>query len=187
MAILDAWTSLYGTGVDAREDTLTAWMRVVSMCAPRSRGGQALLLGETDPVIARSLALWDGRVPGCAELAERAETGLPPVVGAACVWGRRDVVRAALEHIGVFTGDLAVIDTGKGVCRRYGGPCRSHSRARSTPASLRPRRTGLRRWCGCRCPNAPNWRDGCVRRVARHVAAREPGELRFQLDPKDLI
>ena len=23
--------------------------------------------------------------------------------------------------------------------------------------------------------------------VARHVAAREPGELRFQLDPKDLI
>lgn len=65
-------------------------------------------------MIARSLALWDGRVLAAQELAERAETGLPPVVGAACVWGRRDVVRAALEHIGAFTGDLAVIDTGQG-------------------------------------------------------------------------
>lgn len=187
VAILDAWTSLYGTGVDAREDTLTAWMRVVSMCAPRSRGGQALLLGETDPVIARSLALWDGRVLAAQELAERAETGLPPVVGAACVWGRRDVVRAALEHIDAFTGDLAVIDTGQGGVPAVWGPVPI-----AQPRTIDAREleaTQDRVKAVVRVPLSE--RAELARRlraeVARHVAAREPGELRFQLDPKDLI
>lgn len=187
VAILDAWTSLYGIGVDAREDTLTAWMRVVSMCAPRSRGGQALLLGETDPVIARSLALWDGRVLAAQELAERAETGLPPVVGAACVWGRRDVVRAALEHIGAFTGDLAVIDTGQGGVPAVWGPVPI-----AQPRTIDAREleaTQDRVKAVVRVPLSE--RAELARRlraeVARHVAAREPGELRFQLDPKDLI
>lgn len=49
VAILDAWTSLYAFGIDAGVDTLTSWMRAVSLCAPRIRGGQALLIGETDP------------------------------------------------------------------------------------------------------------------------------------------
>ena len=45
VAILDAWTSLYASGIDADVDTLTGWMRAVSLCAPRTRGGQALLIG----------------------------------------------------------------------------------------------------------------------------------------------
>ncbi len=68
MAVLDAWTSLYALGVDARLDTLTAWMRAMSLCAPRSRGGQALILGETDPAIAQSLMLWDSRILAAKDL-----------------------------------------------------------------------------------------------------------------------
>ena len=34
VAILDAWTSLYASGIDADVDTLTGWMRAVSLCAP---------------------------------------------------------------------------------------------------------------------------------------------------------
>ena len=98
VAVLDAWTSLYALGVDARLDTLTAWMRAVSLCAPRSRGGQALILGETDPAIAQSLMLWDSRILAAKDLEERVETGMPPAVAAACVWGRRDAV-LSLIHI----------------------------------------------------------------------------------------
>ena len=92
VAVLDAWTSLYALGVDARLDTLTAWMRAMSLCAPRSRGGQALILGETDPAIAQSLMLWDSRILAAKDLEERVETGMPPAVAAAS---------AVLGHIGL--------------------------------------------------------------------------------------
>ena len=35
VAVLDAWTSLYALGVDARLDTLTAWMRKEGMAFRR--------------------------------------------------------------------------------------------------------------------------------------------------------
>ena len=63
-------------------------MRAVSLCAPRSRGGQALILGETDPAIAQSLMLWDSRILAAKDLEERVETGMPPAVAAACDAGR---------------------------------------------------------------------------------------------------
>ncbi|WP_278813373.1 primosomal protein N' [Bifidobacterium pullorum] len=186
VAILDAWTSLYETGVDARVDTLTAWMRAVAMCAPRSRGGQALVLGETDPVLARSLALWDGTVLAERELVERAETGLPPAAAAACVWGRRDAVRTALDHIGAFHGDLAVVDTAQGEMPAVWGPVPI-----AQPRTIDAREleaTQDRVKAVVRVPLSK--RAELARRlrveIARHVAAREPGELRFQLDPKDL-
>lgn len=187
VAILDAWTSLYETGVDARVDTLTAWMRVVSMCAPRSRGGQALLLGETDSTIARSLALWDGTVLASQELSERAEIGLPPGVGAACVWGRRDAVRSALDHIGAFSGDLASIDSDQGAMPSVWGPVPiAQPRtidARELEATQDRVKAVVRVPLSKRAELATRLRA----EIARHVAAREPGELRFQLDPKDLI
>lgn len=86
VAILDAWTSLYASGIDADVDTLTGWMRAVSLCAPRTRGGQALLIGETDPVLARSLMLWNSPMLAQVEVEDRAQTALPPVFAAACVW-----------------------------------------------------------------------------------------------------
>jgi len=76
VAILDAWTSLYASGIDADVDTLTGWMRAVSLCAPRTRGGQALLIGETDPVLARSLMLWNSPMLAQVEVEDRAQTAL---------------------------------------------------------------------------------------------------------------
>lgn len=79
-------------------------MRAVSLCAPRSRGGQALILGETDPAIAQSLMLWDSRILA-ARILRRVETGMPPAVAAACVWGRRDAVMTLMQRIGALGGD----------------------------------------------------------------------------------
>ena len=103
------------------------------------------------------------------------------------MWGRRDVVRAALEHIGAFTGDLAVIDTGQGGMPAVWGPVPI-----AQPRTIDAREleaTQDRVKAVVRVPLSE--RAELARRlraeVARHVAAREPGELRFQLDPKDLI
>lgn len=69
------------------------------------RGGQALILGETDPAIAQSLMLWDSRILAAKDLEERVETGMPPAVAAACVWGRRDAVMTLMQRIGALGGD----------------------------------------------------------------------------------
>ena len=194
VAILDAWNSLYKPGLDARVDTLATWMRVASMCAPRTRGGQVLLIGETYPAIAQSLMVWDSSILAERELQERCSTGMPPAVSVACVWGRDDAVRTALEHIGVIGGDMELCPAPQGsrhgfdqgaifMSPQSGTGNAGDGNARELEA------TADRVKAVVRVPYAR--REELARRlkheVARHVASREFGELRFQLDPKDLI
>lgn len=177
VAILDAWTSLYAPGVDARVDALAAWMRVVSMCAPRSRGGQALLIGQADPTVARSLMLWDGTALADHELRERGEVGLPPTVAAACVWGRRDAVTGVLSRLTTLSGEPTTVLGPVPIAAPRTVDARelevTRDRVKAVIRAPQSRRAEL----------ATRLRT----EVARHVASREPGELRFQLDPKDLI
>lgn len=189
VAILDAWTSLYSPGLDARVDALATWMRVVALCAPRTEGGQALLLGETDPAIAQSLMIWDSSLLAARELVERFETGMPPAVSVACVWGRRDAVAYALKAVGALGGDMAVCPLPGGETELPGvlGPVPIPQ-----PRTIDARElevTADRVRAIIRVPHARREELAARLRnaVARHVAAREPGELRFQLDRKDLI
>lgn len=183
VAILDAWTSLYALGVDARLDTLTAWMRAVSLCAPRSRGGQALILGETDPAIAQSLMMWDSRILASKDLDERMETGMSPTVAAACVWGRRDAVMTLMQRIGALGGDWAV-------CGELPGMLGPVPIAQPDTVDARElEATADRVKAVVRVPQSQRAELAIRlhRETARHVASREPGELRFRIDPKDLI
>ncbi|MDF7663644.1 hypothetical protein PT282_03045 [Bifidobacterium sp. ESL0763] len=186
VAILDAWTSLYAPGVDARIDALTAWMRAASLCMRRSEGGQVLLLGETDPVIARSLVDWDSRILAARELDERAETGLSPVYAVACVWGRRDAVMATLHAIGAADDDWSTVGVGDDELPAVLGPVPIAQPRTVDARELEATRDRVK--AVVRVPQAR--RAELARRlhveVARHVATRTPGELRFQLDPKDL-
>ena len=183
VAVLDAWTSLYALGVDARLDTLTAWMRAMSLCAPRSRGGQALILGETDPAIAQSLMLWDSRILAAKDLEERVETGMPPAVAAACVWGRRDAVMTLMQRIGALGGDWTA-------CGELPGMLGPVPIAQPDTVDARElEATDDRVKAVIRVPQSRRAELAARlhRETARHVASREPGELRFRVDPKDLI
>ncbi len=184
-----------------------------------------LIIGETYPAIARSLMLWDSSILAEQELQERRSTGMPPVVSVACVWGRDESVRTALEHIGVIGGDMAVCpvphdprngfdqgrlaasatasgaagmtatDAGNGIDSVSFGeewPGLLGPVPIAQPRTLNAREleaTADRVKAVVRVPYAR--REELARRlqheVARHVASREFGELRFQLDPKDLI
>ncbi len=187
VAILDAWTSLYDLRLDARVDVLSNWMQAMSLCKSRAAGGRGLLIGETYPTLARSLMLWDPRVVASNELADRIATGLPPIVSAACIWGRRDAVERALHNIGIANGDWAWVESGEGKVPSLLG---------ITP--LAPDRTidareldemGDRVKAVVRVSHARRAELALRLRteVARHVASRESGELRFRMDPKDLL
>lgn len=183
VAVLDAWTSLYALGVDARLDTLTAWMRAVSLCAPRSRGGQTLILGETDPAIAQSLMLWDSRILAAKDLEERVETGMPPAVAAACVWGRRDAVMTLMQRIGALGGDWTACGELPGMLGPVPIAQPDTVDARELEATADRVKAVIRVPQSRRAELAARLH----RETARHVASREPGELRFRVDPKDLI
>ncbi|WEV58372.1 primosomal protein N' [Bifidobacterium sp. ESL0728] len=186
-AILDAWTSLYAPGVDARIDALTAWMRVASMCVCREKGGQVLLIGETDPVIAESLIQWDSRILAARELDERAETGLSPVFAVACVWGRRDAVIGTLNNIGALNGDWSQVSTEIGELPAVLGPVPIAQPKTVDARELEATQDRVKAVVRVPQPLRAELAKRLHTEVARHVATRTPGELRFQLDPKDLI
>ncbi|WP_421784151.1 primosomal protein N' [Gardnerella sp. KA01001] len=190
VAILDTWVSLYASGLDARIDTLNSWMKASALCAPRARGGSVLLIGETYPVLARALTLWDTTQLSCNELSERAQAILPPCVAAACVWGARDAVMHALENIGAMQENLGcessqdadfsaispllgIVPMHPPVTDRYQHFDDIYDRVKAVvrvPLYLRQELV-----------------NRLHKEVARHVATRAAGELRFCVDPKDLL
>ncbi|MFU0573511.1 primosomal protein N' [Gardnerella vaginalis] len=190
VAILDTWVSLYASGLDARIDTLNSWMKASALCTPRARGGSVLLIGETYPVLARALTLWDTTQLSCNELSERAQAILPPCVTAACVWGARDAVMRALENIGAMQENLGcessqdadssaispllgIVPMHPPVTDRYQHFDDIYDRVKAVvrvPLYLRQELV-----------------NRLHKEVARHVATRAAGELRFCVDPKDLL
>lgn len=190
VAILDTWVSLYASGLDARIDTLNSWMKASALCAPRARGGSVLLIGETYPVLARALTLWDTTQLSCNELSERAQAILPPCVTAACVWGARDVVMRAIENIGAMQENLGcessqdadfsaispllgIVPMHPPVTDKYQHFDDIYDRVKAVvrvPLYLRQELV-----------------NRLHKEVARHVATRAAGELRFCVDPKDLL
>lgn len=190
VAILDTWVSLYASGLDARIDTLNSWMKASALCAPRARGGSVLLIGETYPVLACALTLWDTTQLSCNELSERAQAILPPCVTAACVWGARDAVMRALENIGAMQENLGcessqdadfsaispllgIVPMHPPVTDRYQHFDDIYDRVKAVvrvPLYLRQELV-----------------NRLHKEVARHVATRAAGELHFCVDPKDLL
>ena len=121
VAILDAWTSLYASGIDAGVDVDR--MAAVSL-ARRGPVEDRPADRETDPVLARSLMLWNSPMlpkskwrtaprPRC-----RRYSPPPPAYG-----DRRDAVGTMLKRIGALAGgDMATIDTIAGTMPSVLGP-----------------------------------------------------------------
>ena len=93
---------------------------------------------ETDPAIAQSLMLWDSRILAAKDLEERVETGMPPAVAAACVWGRRDAVMTLMQRIGALGGDWTACGELPGML----GPVPIAQPDTVAPGSSKPRTTG---------------------------------------------
>ncbi|RSX54753.1 primosomal protein [Bifidobacterium dolichotidis] len=186
-AVLDAWTSLYKLGIDARIEVLGQWMRVASLTAPASQGGTMFVIGQTDETIAESLEHWDSSLLAAAECEERSQAMLPPAISAATVWGRRDAVRTCLSNIGVLTGDWSVIQSAEGDIPAVLGPVGIAPEQTVNARELENMGDRVKAVVRVSHEHRAELAIRLRQEVARHMARREPGELRFQLDPKDLI
>ncbi|AFU71691.1 primosome assembly protein PriA [Bifidobacterium asteroides DSM 20089] len=186
VAILDAWTSLYAPGVDARMDTLGAWMRVASFCRPRSKGGQVLLLGECDPQLAQALMTWQGPVLAAADLEDRRLTAMPPAVGMAAIWGEREAVIWMLDAVGIAPGQEAVTEVGPEPVPALLGPVPIPAPSTLKVGYLEGTQDRVRALVRVPTSRRDKLADDLKQAQARYVAGRGRGELRFRMDPKDL-
>ena len=98
---------------------------------------------------------------------------MPPAVAAACVWGRRDAVMTLMQRIGELPGMLGPVPIAQP----------DTVDARELEATADRVKAVIRVPQSRRAELAARLH----RETARHVASREPGELRFRVDPKDLI
>ncbi|WP_339349937.1 primosomal protein N' [Bifidobacterium indicum] len=186
IAILDAWTSLYAQGVDARIDTLSDWMRTASLCRPRDQGGQVFLLGETDPQLAQALITWRSPLLAGAELDDRRVTGMPPAYSLATIWGGRRAVTWILDRIGAATGDLALLKTEEGEVPATLGPVPIPPPRTLVARQLEGTQDRVRALVRVTTEQRDLLADLLRRGLSEYLAKRGREELKFQMDPKDL-
>lgn len=187
VAIIDAWTSLYGSSLDQRIDTLRVWSDAAALCVPRVQGGQVLILGEADSVIVSSLLSWDSRILANREIRDAEETGLPPSVSAAVIWGEKASVERMVEAVREQLGGLPVIETRMGALPSLLGPV-----PKAIPQNLRQYYIDAlyqRVQCVIRVPREELHRlvVALHQAQARHTAQRNPAELHFHVNPKNVM
>ncbi len=184
VAFLDAWASLYTTSLDGNYDVLSSWMRASSACAPKSRGGCVMILGESDSSIVDSLTTWDSSILATRELSQRKSAGLPPTVCAACVWGNREDVMRVLNSNNF---NLPTICVNNIKISPLLGVVPMHNSV--TEKNLHFNELHDRVKAVVRVPL--EFRNELVKKLrkqlAEHSAFNYKGELHFSLDPKDLL
>lgn len=96
--LLDTWCLLGRQDLRAAEDTLRRWMAAASQVRPRTEGGVVAVIADSAIPTVQALIKWDPVGHAEAELAARAEVGLPPAVHLAAVDGAPDAVTALLAQ-----------------------------------------------------------------------------------------
>lgn len=174
--LLDAAVSTAHVGLDVAQDALARWLAAAALVRPATAGGQVLLVGDAAPAPTNALVRWDPAGLAGRELDERAELTLPPAARVAAVTGDRAAVAAVLDRV-----ELAGPESVLGPVEV--APSRPEEAPDLAAGVTRPVRAVVR---------VP-YRDG--RTLARQLAAslavrsarREPGSVRVQLDPKEIL
>ncbi|MGD1207071.1 primosomal protein N' [Mycobacterium seoulense] len=122
--LLDTWALLGRQDLRAAEDALWRWMTAAALVRARGDGGVVLAVAESSIPTVQSLIRWDPVGHADADLAARAELGLPPSVHMAALDGAAEAVAALLEEAGLPEGAdvLGPVALPAGVRRPPGTP-----------------------------------------------------------------
>lgn len=187
--ILDAWSSGFNQHLDARPDLLGLWMGIATRVVPGPDGGRLLLVGDCDEDLATSLMRWDPRLLARAELSDRRVAGLPPAFAAASVWGSFSLVTRVLDEIGAGAdGDLPRVRVDGASLPSVLGPIpiRLRETERRSPV-LEGSSDRVRAIVRVPLESRQLLADRLHASVARMSSQRARGEIRFWIDPKDLV
>nr|WP_194719799.1 primosomal protein N' [Cellulosimicrobium arenosum] len=180
--LLDAAVSTAHVGLDVAQDALARWLAAAALVRSATSGGQVLLVGDAAPAPTNALVRWDPAGLADRELDERVELALPPAVRVAALTGDRTAVAAVLDRVHLATPEtvLGPVELDPGTRQPRAATTVS---AELVGTTAPPVRTVVR----------VAHRDG--RRLAHELAAsvavrsarREPGSVRVQLDPKEIL
>lgn len=180
--LLDAAVSTAHVGLDVAQDALARWLAAAALVRPATAGGQVLLVGDAAPAPTNALVRWDPALLADRELDERVELSLPPAVRVAAVTGDRPAVAAVLGRVGLAGPEtvlgpveVAASPRGRGADGADGAapglvdapPVRAVVRVPVRDGRLLARELGAS--------------------VAVRSARREPGSVRVELDPKEIL
>ena len=160
--LLDGWVLLGRPSLRAAEEALRRWLNAAALVRAGADGGRVVLVADSALPAVQALIRWDPVTHAERELAERAELLFPPAVRMASLTGPDEAVQALLAaaELPAGTERLGPVDV--------------------PPDSIRmllrvPRSAGL--------ALARALHAGQAARSAR----KEPGAVRVQLDPAELI
>jgi primosomal protein N' (replication factor Y) len=122
--LLDTWALLGRQDLRAAEDALWRWMSAAALVRSRGDGGVVMVVAESSIPTVQSLIRWDPVGHAEADLAARAEVGLPPSVHIAAIDGTAGAVAALLDQARLPEGAelLGPVDLPAGVRRPAGSP-----------------------------------------------------------------
>ena len=171
--LLDGWALLGRASLRAAEEAVRRWMNAAALVRPSETGGAVVLVAAAAVPAVQALIRWDPVTHAERELAERTELRFPPAIRMASLTGPKDAVAGLLA-----AADLpaAAEVLGPVPVEAEGSLDHSDQAGEQVRALIRvPRRAGRALAAALHAAQA-------VR-----SARKEPGAVRLQLDPAELI
>ncbi len=160
--LLDGWALLGRPSLHAAEEAVRRWLNAAALVQPGPDGGRVVLVADSAIPAVQALIRWDPVTYAERELAERAELRFPPAVRMASLTGPAGAIQALLAAAALPAGTdlLGPVDV--------------------PPDSIRML---------LRVPRSAGLALARALHVAQALrsARKEPGAVRVQLDPAELI
>jgi primosomal protein N' (replication factor Y) (superfamily II helicase) len=183
--LLDGWAMLGLASLRAAEEALRRWMNAAALVRPAAQGGSVVVVADAAQPAVQALIRWDPATFADRELAERAELRFPPATRMASLSGQPPAVASLLAATTLppaaeLIGPLPAVGRPAAAGKQLGS-----SRADADGTGPRPEPVRYL----VRAPRSEGTELALALRAgqAARSAAKEPGAVRVQLDPAELI
>ena len=181
--LLDAWALLSRPSLRAAEETLRRWMNAAALVRPGPDEGSVVVVADASLPVVQALIRWDPATFADRELAERRELRFPPAARMAALSGPHSAVRALLDAAELPPGTeiLGPVPVAGGDPGTSAGPA-------GDPAGPLGQEADAVRFL-VRAPRSGGTALAAVLHAgqAARTARKEPGTVRLELDPAELI
>jgi primosomal protein N' (replication factor Y) len=173
--LLDGWALLSRPSLDASQEALRRWLNAAALVLPGPGGGRVAVVAGAELPAVQALIRWDPVTHAERELAERTEVGFPPAVRMAALTGPAATVSALLAD-----ADLPASADVLGPIP-VPGPEDGPEDGGEDPQEL------SRALARVPKTDALALASALQAAQARRSARKDPGQVRVQLDPAELI
>jgi primosomal protein N' (replication factor Y) (superfamily II helicase) len=171
--LLDGWALLGRPSLRAAEEALRRWMNAAALVRPAVAGGAVVVVAAAGLPAVQALIRWDPVTHAERELAERAELRFPPAVRMASLTGPKDAVAGLLAAAELPAAAEVLGPVPLAVEGNLDHPDQAGEQVRAL----------------IRLPRAGGSTLAAALHAAQAVrsAHKDPGSVRLQLDPAELI